>query len=89
MWNASQFLDLYLGELKGNGVQSYRRVFPASKITCASVSTLFRVSGLRRIGQKLGSVQTGTNLEIYIYLLVFCASSVKIHAFSTNYMIRN
>ena len=31
MWNASQFLDLYLGELKGNGVQSYRRVFPRAK----------------------------------------------------------
>ena len=28
MCNASQFLDLYLGELKGNGVQSYRRIFP-------------------------------------------------------------
>ena len=31
MCNASQFLDFYLGELKWNGVQSYRRVFPRAK----------------------------------------------------------
>jgi hypothetical protein len=35
MWNASQFLDLYLGELQGNGVQSYRRVFPRAKYQSA------------------------------------------------------
>ena len=35
MWNASQFLDLYLGELKGNGVQSYLRVFPRAKYRSA------------------------------------------------------
>ena len=35
MWNASQFLDLYLSELKGNGVQSYRRVFPRAKYQSA------------------------------------------------------
>ena len=35
MWNASQFLDLYLGELKWNGVQSYRRVFPRAKYQSA------------------------------------------------------
>ena len=35
MWNASQFLDFYLGELKGNGVQSYRRVFPRAKYQSA------------------------------------------------------
>ena len=35
MCNASQFLDLYLGELKGNGVQSYRRVFPRAKYQSA------------------------------------------------------
>ena len=35
MWNASQFLDLYLGELKGNGVQCYRRVFPRTKYQSA------------------------------------------------------
>ena len=35
MCNASQFLDFYLGELKGNGVQSYRRVFPRAKYQSA------------------------------------------------------
>ena len=35
MCNASHFLDLYLGELKGNGVQSYRRVFPRAKYQSA------------------------------------------------------
>ena len=35
MCNASQFLDLYLGEFKGNGVQSYRRVFPRAKYQSA------------------------------------------------------
>ena len=35
MCNASQFLDLYLGELRGNGVQSYRRVFPRAKYQSA------------------------------------------------------
>ena len=38
MWNASQFLDFYLGELKGNGVQSYRRVFPRVKYQSAKAS---------------------------------------------------
>ena len=38
MCNASQFLDLYLGELKGNGVQSYRRVFPNAKYMSAKAS---------------------------------------------------
>jgi len=28
-------LDLYLGELKGNGVQSYRRIFPRAKYQSA------------------------------------------------------
>jgi hypothetical protein len=35
MWNASYFLYLYLGELKGNGVQSYRRVFLRAKYQSA------------------------------------------------------
>ena len=35
MWNASQFLDLYLGECQRNGVQSYRRVFPRAKYKSA------------------------------------------------------
>ena len=38
MCNASQFLDLYLSELKGNGVQSYRRVFPRAKYQSAKAS---------------------------------------------------
>ena len=38
MWNASQFLDFYLGELNGNGVQSYRRVFPRAKYQSAKAS---------------------------------------------------
>jgi hypothetical protein len=35
MRNASQSLNLYLGELKGNGVQSYRRIFPQAKYQSA------------------------------------------------------
>jgi hypothetical protein len=35
MCNASQFLDLYLGELKRNGVQSYSRIFPQAKYQSA------------------------------------------------------
>ena len=35
MCNASYFLDFYLGEFKGNGVQSYRRVFPRAKYQSA------------------------------------------------------
>ncbi len=38
MWNASYFIDLYLGELNGNGVQSYRRVFPRAKYQSAKAS---------------------------------------------------
>ena len=38
MCNASQFLDFYLGELKWNGVQSYRRVFPRAKYQSAKAS---------------------------------------------------
>ena len=38
MCNASHFLDLYLGELKENGVQSYRRVFPRAKYQSAKAS---------------------------------------------------
>ena len=35
MCNASQFLNLYLGECQRNGVQSYRRVFPRAKYQSA------------------------------------------------------
>ena len=38
MWNASYFLDLYLGECQRNGVQSYRRVFPNAKYMSAKAS---------------------------------------------------
>ena len=51
MWNASQFLDLYLGELKGNGVQSYRRVFPRAKYQSAK-------SAASRMLKKPSVVQT-------------------------------
>ena len=38
MCHASYFLDLYLGELQGNGVQSYRRLFPRAKYQSAKAS---------------------------------------------------
>ena len=38
MWNASHFLDLYLGECQGNGVQSYRRVFQNAKASAESIT---------------------------------------------------
>ena len=38
MWNASYFLDLYLGECQRNGVQSYRRIFPNAKYMSAKAS---------------------------------------------------
>ena len=38
MWNASYFLDLYLGECQKNGVQSYRKVFPRAKYQSAKAS---------------------------------------------------
>ena len=37
-WNASHFLDLYLGDAKGNGVQSYLKVFPNAKYQSAKAS---------------------------------------------------
>ena len=38
MWKASYFLDLYLGDAKGNGVQSYLQVFPNAKYQSAKAS---------------------------------------------------
>ena len=38
MWNASHFLDLYLDDTKGNGVQSYLKVFPNAKYQSAKAS---------------------------------------------------
>ena len=35
MWNESTFIQLYLKEYEGNGVQSYRRVFPRAKYQSA------------------------------------------------------
>ena len=64
MCNASQFLDLYLGELKGNGVQSYRRVFPRAKYQSAKASAsrmLKKPSVLQAMKHKLDKVG-GVNL---------------------------
>ena len=38
MWNESTFIHLYLKEYQGNGVQSYRRVFPRAKYQGAKAS---------------------------------------------------
>ena len=56
MCNASQFLDFYLGELKGNGVQSYCRVFPRAKYQSAKASAsrlLKKPSTMQAMKQKL------------------------------------
>ena len=60
MWNASQFLDLYLGELKGNGVQSYRRVFPRAKYQSAKSAAsrmLKKPSVIQTMKQKLEKME--------------------------------
>ena len=60
MWNASQFLDFYLGELKGNGVQSYRRVFPRAKYQSAKASAsrlLKKPSVMQIMKQKLEKME--------------------------------
>ena len=62
MWNASHFLNLYLGELKGNGVQSYRKVYPNSTYLSAkaSASRLLKKPSvqqmLKRKLEKMGDV---------------------------------
>ena len=38
MWNESKFLDLYLGECLGNGVQAYLKVFPQARYQSAKAS---------------------------------------------------
>ena len=61
MWNASHFLDLYLGELKGNGVQSYRRVFPRAKYQSAKASAsrlLKKPSVQQMLKRKLEGVES-------------------------------
>ena len=60
MWNASYFLDLYLGELNGNGVQSYRRVFPRAKYQSAKASAsrlLKKPSVKQMLKRKLENVE--------------------------------
>ena len=60
MCNASQFLDLYLGELKGNGVQSYRRVFPRAKYQSAKSAAsrmLKKPSVIRAMKKKLEKME--------------------------------
>ena len=56
MWNASHFLDLYLGDAKGNGVQSYLKVFPNAKYQSAKASAsrlLKKPSVIRTMKHKL------------------------------------
>ena len=38
MWNESTFIHLYLKEYQGNGVQSYRKVYPSAKYMSAKAS---------------------------------------------------
>ena len=60
MCNASQFLNLYLGELQGNGVQSYRRVFPRAKYQSAKASAsrlLKKPSVMQIMKQKLEKME--------------------------------
>ena len=61
MCNASQFLNLYLGELQGNGVQSYRRVFPNAKYMSAKASAsrmLKRPSVMQAMKHKLEKMES-------------------------------
>ena len=60
MCNASQFLDLYLGEFKGNGVRSYRRVFPRAKYQSAKSAAsrmLKKPSVMQAMQQKLEKIE--------------------------------
>ena len=64
MWNASFFLDLYLGEFKGNGVQSYRRVFPNAKYMSAKASAsrlLKKPSVIETMKKKLKKTEVVNN----------------------------
>ena len=64
MWNASHFLDSYLGECQKNGVQSYRRVFPRAKYQSAK-SAASRMLKKQRVveamKQKLAKVEVVNN----------------------------
>ena len=63
MWNTSHFLDLYLGDSQGNGVQSYLKVFPNAKYQSAkaSASRLLKKPSVRltmkRKLEKMGDVK--------------------------------
>jgi len=61
MWNASHFLDLYLCELKGNGVQSYRKVYPNSTYLSAKASAsrlLKKPSVIQAMKHKLDKMES-------------------------------
>ena len=60
MWNASYFLDFYLGDLKGNGVQSYLKVFPNAKYQSAKASAsrlLKKPSVIKAMNYKLEKLE--------------------------------
>ena len=60
MWNASYFLDFYLGDLKGNGVQSYLKVFPSARYHSAKASAsrlLKKPSVIRIMKNKLEKLE--------------------------------
>ena len=60
MWNESYFLEFYLGECQGNGVQSYRRVYPNAKYMSAKASAsrmLNKPSVVQVMKQKLVQVE--------------------------------
>ena len=64
MWNASYFLDLYLGEFKGNGVQPYRKVFPNAKYMSAKASAsrlLKKPSVIETMKKKLKKTEAVNN----------------------------
>ena len=51
IWNESTFIHLYLKEYQGNGVQSYRRVYPNAKYmsTKASASRLLKKPSVQKL----------------------------------------
>jgi hypothetical protein len=64
MWNASHFLDFYLGECQKNGVQSYRRVFPNAKYMSAKASAsrlLKKPSVIETMKKKLKKTEVVNN----------------------------
>jgi phage terminase small subunit len=60
MWNASHFLDYYLDDTKGNGVQSYLKVSPNAKYQSAKASAsrlLKKPSVMQAMQQKLEKIE--------------------------------